>query len=131
VLLDNSKHPLAFLLGSPTCLFYQGLLTACELSSGEIFCLLLQQFHIHAVSSCRRAVSHAASADGSRTTGPDCGIAERRDAHRVLSPFHFSESAGDMGMLRIDLARSVKCGDRVSKLPRRQARVPVRKGLKR
>jgi len=49
----------------------------------------------------------------------------------VLPPFHFSESAGDMGMLRIDLARSVKCGNRVGKLPRSQARVPMRKGLER
>jgi hypothetical protein len=37
----------------------------------------------------------------------------------------------DMGMLRINLARLVECGDRGGKLPRSQARVPVRKGLKR
>src|ERR1051326_1603882 len=40
--------------------------------------------------------------------GSNCGVAERRDARRELPPFHFSESASDMGMLRIDLARPVK-----------------------
>jgi hypothetical protein len=49
----------------------------------------------------------------------------------VLPPFHFSEPASDMGMLRIDLTRSVKGGDRVGKLLRSQARVLVRKGLER
>jgi hypothetical protein len=49
----------------------------------------------------------------------------------MLPPFHFSEPASDIGMLWIDLARLVKCGDRVGKLPRSQARVAVRKGLER
>jgi hypothetical protein len=49
----------------------------------------------------------------------------------MLPPFHFSEPASDIGMFRIDLARLVKCGDSVGKLPRSQARVPVRKGLER
>jgi hypothetical protein len=49
----------------------------------------------------------------------------------VLPPFHFGEPTGDMGMLRLELACLVKCGDRFGKLPRRQARVPVRKGLER
>jgi hypothetical protein len=39
----------------------------------------------------------------------------------VLLPFYFSEPAGDMRMLWINLARSVKGGDGVGKPPRRQA----------
>jgi hypothetical protein len=49
----------------------------------------------------------------------------------MLPPFHFSEPASDIGMPRIDLARLVKYGDRIGKLPRSQARVAVRKGLER
>jgi hypothetical protein len=63
--------------------------------------------------------------------GSDCRIDAWCDACRVLLPSHFSESASDMGMLRIDLTRTVKGGDGVSKLPSSQARVPVRKGLER
>jgi hypothetical protein len=49
----------------------------------------------------------------------------------VLPPFHIGEPASDIGMLRIDLTRSVQSGDRVGKLPRSQARVLMRKGLER
>src|SRR5438093_12751028 len=66
VLLDKGEHTLAFRLGSPTCLFHQGLLTARELQSGDIFCLLLQRFQRHDISFCRRAACHAAGANGTR-----------------------------------------------------------------
>src|SRR6266566_83600 len=69
VLLDKGEHTLAFRLGRPTCLFHQGLLTARERQSGDIFCLLLQRFHRHDISFCRRAASPAAGANGSRATG--------------------------------------------------------------
>jgi hypothetical protein len=49
----------------------------------------------------------------------------------VLPPFHFGESIGDMGPLRIQLAGSLKCSDGVGKLPLRQVHVPARKGIKR
>jgi len=47
----------------------------------------------------------------------------------MLPPFHFGEPASDMRMLRLERTCLVKGGDGVGKLARRQARVPVRKGL--
>jgi hypothetical protein len=49
----------------------------------------------------------------------------------LLPPCHFGEPASDMGMLRLDLARLLKGVDGFGKLPLRQARVPVRKGMER
>jgi len=48
---------------------------------------------------------------------------------RGLLPFHFGEPASDMRMLRLERTYLVKGGDGVGTLPRRQARVPVCKGL--
>ncbi len=61
--------------------------------------------------------------------GLDRCVDERRCTRRVLPPFHFGEPASDMRMLRLERAGLVKGGDGVGKLPRRQARIPVRKGL--
>jgi hypothetical protein len=47
----------------------------------------------------------------------------------MLPPCHFGEPASDMRMLRFEQACLVKGGDGVVKLTRRQARVPVCKGL--
>jgi len=47
----------------------------------------------------------------------------------VLLSFHFGKPAGNMGMLRREFEYLVKCGNRFGKLSRRQARVPMRKGL--
>jgi hypothetical protein len=58
-------------------------------------------------------------------------VDEQRHARRVLPPFHFDEPAGDMGMLRLDLACLLKGVDGFGKPPLRQARVPVRKGTER
>jgi hypothetical protein len=61
--------------------------------------------------------------------GLDGDVDERHCARCLLPPFHFGEPAGDMGMLRIKRACLVKGGNRFGKLPRHQARVPVRKGV--
>jgi hypothetical protein len=47
----------------------------------------------------------------------------------MLPPCHFGEPASDMRMRRLERACLVKGGNGVGKLPRRQTRVPVRKGL--
>jgi hypothetical protein len=49
---------------------------------------------------------------------------------RVLPPGHFGQPLGDMRPLRIELAGPLKGRDRLGKLPRRETRIPVRKGLK-
>jgi hypothetical protein len=49
----------------------------------------------------------------------------------MLPPGHFGQALGDMGPLRIELARAVKGSSRLGKLPRRKARIPVGKGVKR
>jgi hypothetical protein len=49
----------------------------------------------------------------------------------LLLPFHFDESAGDMGMPRLEISGLVKGGDCFGKLSRCQARVSVRKGMQR
>ena len=56
-------------------------------------------------------------------------VDERRGMRRMLPPCHFREPASDMRMRRLECACLVKGHDGVGKLPRRQARVPVRKGL--
>jgi hypothetical protein len=48
-----------------------------------------------------------------------------------LSPGHFGKSLGNMGPLRIELARSVKGGGRLGKLPLGETRIAVRKSLER
>ena len=58
----------------------------------------------------------------------DGWVDEQRRARRVLPPCHFGEPAGDMGMLRLELACLLKGGDGFGKLPLRQTRIPVRKG---
>jgi hypothetical protein len=49
----------------------------------------------------------------------------------VLPSCHFGEPAGDMGMLRRDLAYLLKGGNGFGKLPLRRIRVPERKGAER
>jgi hypothetical protein len=46
----------------------------------------------------------------------------------VLLSYHFGEPAGDMGMLRFELAGLLKGSDGFGKPPLCQTRVPVRKG---
>jgi hypothetical protein len=47
----------------------------------------------------------------------------------VLPPGYFGQSIVDMGSLRIELAGSLKGRSRLGKLPRRETRIPMRKGL--
>jgi len=56
-------------------------------------------------------------------------VDEQRGTRRMLPPCHFGEPASDMRMRRLERACLVKGGNGVGKLPRRQTRVPVRKGL--
>jgi hypothetical protein len=63
--------------------------------------------------------------------GSDGCIDWQHCARRVLPSCHFGELAGDMGMLRRDLAYLLKGGNGFGKLPLRQIRVPERKGAER
>jgi hypothetical protein len=52
-------------------------------------------------------------------------------ARGVLPSGHFSQALGDMGPLRIELARPLKGGGRLGKLPLRETRIAVGKRLER
>jgi hypothetical protein len=137
VMLGNGKHALAFLLGHPAFLCRRGLFSTLDLHSGDRGCRLRQRLHGPAVSSCHATQSPSPLAlsvqyqDGHVGEGSDGCIDARRRARRVLPSCHFGEPAGNMGMLRLDLAGLLKGGDGFGKPPLRQARVPVCKGPER
>ena len=126
VMLGNGKHALACLLGSPAFLCRQGLFPTLDLHSGAIGCLLLHRFHRHAVSSCHATQSPLPSLsvqyqDGHVGEGSDGCIDGRCRARRLLLSCHFGEPAGDIGMLRRELACLLKGDDGFGKPPLRQA----------